>query len=226
MAADFNKPLFPLLSEELRNALIEAGQVRRFSDGQMIHIHGDDRAGLSIILDGRVRFGLYGEDGAYIQAGILSEGHCFGEATLFAGIPRAYDADALGETEIVMISKDRFDQFLDATPGFAKALLVSLTSRLYESLEFADDLRTLSREARVGRYLDRALYSARFENDTIPIRQIDLAYALGLSRVSIGKALGNLQDRGVIALGYGEIRILDRDRLARRVRQKETEGIG
>lgn len=206
----YNQPLLPLLSESVREALIAAGRTMTYSDGQFIHQRGEGSPGLSIILSGRVRFGIYLESGAYIQTSVLNAGHCFGEATLFADAPRAYDADALGDTKIVEISKTRFDALLAQAPSFANALLVSLTTRLYEALEFADDLRALSPEARIVKLLTRFTHSGGFSENAIPVRQIDIAYALGLSRVSVGKALNALQKQGRIRLGYKEITVLER----------------
>ncbi|MEM7766803.1 MAG: Crp/Fnr family transcriptional regulator [Pseudomonadota bacterium] len=189
--------------------MIAAGRTMTYSDGQFIHQRGEGSPGLSIILTGRVRFGIYSETGAYIQTGILDAGHCFGEATLFADTPRAYDADAFGETRIADISKPRFEALLKQAPSFANALLVSLTTRLYEALEIADDLRALSPEARILKLLQRLTHSGGFSETAIPIRQIDIAYALGLSRVSVGKALNALRRQGRIQLGYKEISLIN-----------------
>lgn len=205
----YNQPLMPLLSENARDALIAAGPTTTYSNGQFIHQRGEGSPGLSIILEGRVRFGIYAESGTYIQTSVLSAGHCFGEATLFASAPRAYDADALGDTKVVEIRKSRFDMLLAQGPHFANALLVSLTTRLYEALEFADDLRALSPEARIMKLLRRLTHSGGFTENAIPVRQIDIAYTLGLSRVSVGKALSNLQKQGKLCLGYREITLME-----------------
>ena len=205
----YNQALLPLLSDNVRDALIAAGRTTTYLDGQFIHQRGEGSPGLSVILTGRVRFGIYAKSGTYIQTSVLNAGHCFGEATLFADAPRAYDADALGETKIVEISKTRFESLLKQAPSFANALLVSLTTRLYEALEFADDLRALSPEIRILKLLTRLTHSGGFSASAIPVRQIDIAYALGLSRVSVGKALNELQRQGHLRLGYKEITVIE-----------------
>lgn len=222
MDRTYQPSLVALLPEDLIGTLEAAGQEKRFTDQQSIHSRGDSHAGLSIILTGHVRFGVFAEDGAFIQTGLLGEGHCFGEATLFARLPRAYDADALGDTRILQIGKAQFDRLLEDHPAFAKALLVTLTSRLYEALDVADDLRTLTLDARVAKQLLRIGQATGFRGDALPIRQIDLAYALGLSRVSVGKALMTLQNQGLIELGYGQINITDRRKLQVWIASRET----
>ncbi|MEO1014310.1 MAG: Crp/Fnr family transcriptional regulator [Pseudomonadota bacterium] len=215
-----NLPLMSLLSSDLVSAMTAAGRTILFEDGRTIHARGADQPGLSVILSGRVRFGVFSEEGAYYYTGLLNEGHCFGEATLFADMPRAYHADAVGETTVLSLTKTAFNRLFDDRPDFARAFLSTLTSRLYEALDFADDLRRLSLEAKVVKQLFRIQRVGGFEDDSLPIRQIDLAYALGVSRVSVGKALERLQARGLIQLGYGEIRVLDRKRLAESITDK------
>lgn len=205
----FNQPLLPLLSASLQDALHEAGDERSFQDGQTIHTRGDDRPGLSIILKGLVRFGTVSKDGEYIQTSLLGAGHCFGEATLFAGMTRAYDADAVGETAILDIVRPRCEKLIEQYPEFSKALLVTITKRLYASLDIADDLRRLPLKAQVAKYLIRLAVISASPGKPVPVRQADIAFALGVSRVSVGKILDALQRSGYIALGYREITIVD-----------------
>lgn len=213
MITDYNKPLWPLLEPELQRVLQNAGTIERFDHKQLIHSRGTQTKGLSIVMSGRVRFGVFAENGTYIQIGLLGSGHCFGEATLFAETPRPYDADAFGNTEVLSIIKPVFDRLICDHGQVATALLTTLTSRLYEALEFADDLRALSLEARVAKYLLRATVAGGFKDGVLPVRQVDITYALGLSRVSVGKALTTLAEKGYIALGYRQITIRDFDAL-------------
>ncbi len=197
-----------LLPAPLMRTLKASGRTTTYADGQFIHNRGNQEAGLSIILFGHVRFGIYDPAGSYTQASILGEGHCFGEATLFMDAPRAYDAESLGSTSLLTISAEMMKRLMADHADLSQALLRTLTHRLYAALDVADDLRTASKEDRVEKHLRRLIQMGGFDDNVLPIRQIDLAFALGLSRVSVGKALDTLQNRGVIRLGYGEIEIL------------------
>lgn len=208
-------PLGSLISSRLFETLLAHGSRKRYVDGQLIHSRGEREAGLSIIISGSVRFGIYSEGGEYIQTGFMSAGDCFGEATLFAQRNRAYDAESVGQTEILDISKTRFQMLLEKYPELSTALLLTITNRLYYVLDFVDDLRALSVEARVARQILRHQLSASKGSNFISIRQSDLAYSLGLSRVSVGKALDSLKRGGAVSLGYGKIEIVDRELLAR-----------
>lgn len=200
------QPLLALLPERLRDRLSAAGALMHFSEGTTIHSRGEVRPGLSIVERGAVRFSIPGFDGSYVTTSVLGEGHFFGEATLFSKLPRTHDAIAVGATTINQISKARFDKIFDEEPTLARIMLEATTTRLYSVLEFMDDLRRHPLNVRIAKIILSMAQSSKVEN-VIEISQSDFAFTLGVSRVSIGKALAGLQSDGLITLGYGKIRI-------------------
>lgn len=206
------QPLMALLPERLRRRLAEAATAVDYGDGEIIHSRGDAKPGLSIVRSGSVRFAIPGVDGSYVTSSVLGPGHCFGEATLFAKLPRTHDAIAVKRTSIDQISRLRFDRIFDEEPDLARVMLEATTQRLYSVLDFMDDLRRLPLPLRTAKLIASMARSAKQENE-VECSQSDLAFTLGVSRVSVGKALGRLQDEGVIQLGYGRIEIPDRVRL-------------
>ncbi len=212
-------PLMDLLPARLSRRLLEAGVERRFGAGARIHGRGDEKPGLSIIREGEVRFSKTRRDGSETTLTTLSPGHTFGEATLFADMDRAYDAHAVGDTVIVQVGKARFDRILDDEPALARIFLAALTRRLYSALGFLDDLRTLPLPVRAAKLIAGMLHPAGDEA-AAACRQSDLAFTLGVSRVSIGKALGALQDDGLIELGYGYITVPSVSRFGTWIRER------
>ena len=207
---DFDsRPLAALLPPGLAAKLSAAASAVEYEDGETIHSRGDAKPGLSIIRSGAVRFAIPGADGSYITTSILGPGHCFGEATLFAHLPRAYDAIAVGETMVEQIAKRRFDRIFDEEPMLARLMLEATTQRLYSVLEFMDDLRRLPLPVRTAKIIAGMARLAKHRNE-VECCQSDLAFTLGVSRVSIGKALARLQEEGLIVLGYGRIGVPDR----------------
>lgn len=205
-------PLMALLPEPLQARLFEAASAVDYDDGETIHSRGDIKPGLSIIRSGSVRFAIPGADGSYLASSILGPGHCFGEATLFARLPRTHDAIAVDATVIAQISKTRFDRIFDEEPDLARLMLVATTQRLYSVLDFMDDLRRLPLPVRTAKLIAAMARSAKQASE-VECSQSDLAFTFGVSRVSIGKALGRLQNEGLIRLGYGRIAIPDTKRL-------------
>lgn len=198
-----------LVSPELDQALSRAATTKRYTDGQMIHRRRDAAPGLSIVRAGAVQVGNVGLDGSYLTTSILGEGQCFGEFTLFAGLPRTHDATAVGPTLIDQLPQRKFMRLFDEHAELARALLTISLRRTHELLEFVDDLRRLPLAVRVAKFLARNL-----ESSELKVLQEEIAFAFGVSRVSMGKVLKKLEEAELIRRGYGQITVPDRKRLA------------
>lgn len=211
----FGSPrLTDLLSPELNAELNGLATRVRYRDGELIHERGDDKPGISIVHSGTVRVGNVGSDGSFLTTSIFGPGQCFGEFTVFAGLPRTHNVTAIGDCSIDQIPGPRFKRLFDARPELAKALLTVWLIRSHGLLEFYDDYRRLPLPVHMAKFL-LSLSAAARDPDEIHCRQEDLAFTFGLSRVSVGKALKQLEKEKLIALGYGKIRLPDRARLAR-----------
>ena len=197
----------PILDELLPSALSK--QIRAnaeqtlYRDGQLIQTRGDTHSGLCIVRSGALRVGNQGKDGSYLTTSNLTPGHCYGEFTLLAGLPRTHEMVAIGNTAIDKISKTKFMRLYDAEPELARALLKISLIRNHALLEFVDDMRRLSLPVHVAKLIFRAAAGEK----TINIRQEDLAFTFGVSRVSMGKVLKRLASLKLLKLGYGKIEI-------------------
>jgi CRP/FNR family cyclic AMP-dependent transcriptional regulator len=201
-----------LLTPRLAGLLRARGTPVRYPDGALIHARGDIRPGLSMVRSGAVRIGNPGADGSYVVITVMGPGQCFGEFSLFADLPRTHDAVAIGATVIDQISRTAFDAILADEPELSRIMLTAITGRLHAAVEMLDDMRRLPLPVRMAKLIWQMARSAR-RADRVRCTQTELAFALGVSRVSSGKALGRLQKLGLIEPGYGRIEIPDLDRL-------------
>lgn len=193
-----------LLQDGLWDKLCAAGSSRRFFDGQLIQQRGDTRAGLSLINSGQVAAGNTDKGGVFLASALLREGECFGEFTLFLGLPRSHSLWAQGEAVVTVIRKDRFTRLLGDHPQIYDALLKLSLWRSHEILSFLDAQRRLSLSARIVQLLLSAPED-ELATGIVRCRQEDLGLMLGVSRVAIGKALKRLQSDGLLKVGYGTI---------------------
>lgn len=198
----------PAMPQRLQTRLREAAVRVSYGDGELVHARGDHKPGLSLIHKGAVRFVNQGLDGSVVSTGILGPGQFFGEATLFADLPRTHNAIAVGATIIDQVAKQRFDAIFDEEPELARVMLRATTQRLYLALDILDDLRRLPLKTRAAKMI--AIHAAvSREKNSVKLNQSELAFTLGVSRVALGKALGELQKDGLIKLGYKRIDIPD-----------------
>ena len=93
-------------------------------------------------------------------------------------------------------------------------MLEATTQRLYSVLDFLDDVRRLPLKVRAAKLISGMARTSK-RPGMIEGNQSDLAFTLGVSRVSIGKALAALQQEGILALGYGYVFVPDLARLER-----------
>lgn len=203
-----------LMPEPLARRVRDAAKPIRYRDGQLIHARGELQRGLSIVRSGAVRFGNAGEDGSYVTTTVMGPGQSFGEFTLFGDLPRTHDATAVGATVIDFLDQARVGRLLAEAPELWRILLVATTKRLHDALELLDDLRRLPLPALTAKLL-LTLPRSREDPAAVRCNQADLAFTLGVSRVSIGKALSHLQEAGLVVLGYRTITIRDRTALRR-----------
>ena len=80
-------------------------------------------------------------------------------------------------------------------------------------LEILDAIRRLPIRARTAKILLIMMRSSGDIN-AFKCRQSDLAYTLGVSRMSLSKALKQLARLGLIETGYGEIKVPNFETLA------------
>lgn len=199
------KSMLDVIPGSLREEMAAAATRIWYSDEQQIHARGDLKPGLSIVRDGAVRVGNLGIDGAYITTAVLGPGQSFGEFTLFADLPRTHDARAVGETSVDQISRRSFEILTARYPTLQPLVMSLLAERLHAALEFIDDLKRLPLKVLLAKVL--ILMSRSSSDEYVRTKHSDLGAIVGTSRVSVAKALAELQSEGFIKQHYGRIQL-------------------
>ncbi|MEO9970332.1 MAG: Crp/Fnr family transcriptional regulator [Hyphomonadaceae bacterium] len=201
-----------LLPDHLAEEIRHAASLVAYDGGQLIHSRGDKKPGISIVKSGGAHAGVYGADGSFVMTSILGPGQTFGEFTLFAGLPRTHDMTAASATEIYQLSASRFLALYEREPDISRALLSASLIRTHLLLEMMDAMRRLPMLERTAKVLLTMLQTAG-NIDVFEYRQSDLAFTLGVSRMSLSKALKQLVNLGLIKTGYGQITLPDPDKM-------------
>ena len=199
-------PFLELLTEPVADRIRLESKLVSYTDGQLIHSRGAQKPGLSIVASGAACIGIYGIDGTFVITATLGVGETFGEFTLFTDLPRTHDVFATGTAEIYQLSSKSFNAIYDQEPEIARALLKKTLSRTHQLLEMLDSIRRLPIREQTAKLLLSMTPSAS-TSATLKCRQSELAFTLGVSRVSLNRALSNLTELGLVGLGYGHIEI-------------------
>ncbi len=187
--------------------LLSRARARHFAAGQFIQHQGDPGDAFWAVIDGYVTIGRHSEEGIFTHFAVLAAGDLFGELAFFTGVPRQVDAIAEGSASMIAIDRTLLRQLMAADVGWAELLLRSLSRQLAIALDTIDAERRLGA---IERLADLLVIMARESEgrDTVHSTQQQLADLLGVSRVTLGAALGQLARRGQVERGYRQIRLL------------------
>ena len=213
-------PWFAALPAADRRALVAGSERLRLAPGEMLFRQGDaapaqGHAFFGVVCGG-IKASSLREDGKEAILVVLEAGNWFGEISLIDGRPRTHDATAVGETQVLALSREAFDRMMKR-PAFALAVCRMLAARVRSLYGMVEDATLRSTRARVAR---RLLLLARGDatqasdpRPVVPVSQEALAMMLGVSRQTLSKELQGLVRAGAIALGYGKIVIASVEKL-------------
>ena len=207
---------FSHLPVSLQDSLLAAARVRRLSPGQRLFKRGDPPCGLYAVLEGSVRIGAVSEQGKEALLSLVEPPHWFGEICLFDGQPRTHDAFGLGHCVLLHISQTVLLTLLDEQPVYWRQLALLMSQKLRLTFINLEQLSLMPTATRLGHHL---LMIAEGYGEIDPPRRVlqlpqeQLASMLSLSRQTTNQILRDLQGQGILDLSYGEIEILDAQRL-------------
>ncbi|WP_417622148.1 Crp/Fnr family transcriptional regulator [Parasphingorhabdus sp.] len=202
------------LPDQVRRDLLARGQARQFEKGQLIQQHGDTAKEFWYVESGSVQIGRYGIDGQLTLLALLGAGDTFGDLAFLGEFPRVVDAIAGTDCTLVRIGDGELQSLLESDPAVMRVLLKAMAL----TVQFALNLVASSRHQSVAQRLAQALLQLCGDQGNgaeIIVSQQDLADLLGVSRVSVGKALASLQAGGMVEPGYGFVTIRDEAGLAK-----------
>jgi NTE family protein len=97
--------------------------------GEVLVRQGEPSDALYFVLSGR--FTVH-RDGAVEPIAEVAQGQPIGEIGFFAGLPRTATVVALRDSRVLAITRDRFHEIGESSPGLRDTLIVSLARRLSE----------------------------------------------------------------------------------------------
>lgn len=201
------------LPTAVRDRLLARGHKQHFAKGQIIQQHGDHAHEFWYIESGSVQIGRFSEAGRLTLFARLGAGETFGELAFIGEFPRAVDAIAGSDSVLVRIGENELQNLLTDNPATARLLLRTMALTVQDAFNMIEASRNFSTVERTADALLRLCGDQQGEI-IIAITQQELADLIGVSRVSLGKSLAELEKRGLIARAYGGIAISNKPGLA------------
>ena len=147
----------------------------------------------------------------------LPPGGWFGEGTVIKREVYRYNIKAVRRSVVAGLSVSTFHWLLDRSIPFNRFIIQQLNERLGQFIGARETDRMINVDARVARSLGALFHPVLYPGvaGLLRITQQELGYLIGLSRQRVNEALNVLQDRGLIRIEYGGVRVLDLEGLRR-----------
>ena len=204
-----------------RSALLQAGVRRRFAPGEVVCHEGDPGDALHIVTQGVFVARSSSTQGEVIAVNMFGRGDVFGElALLTASDRRSATVVSLERGATLMVGRGVFEDLRARDPSVDRILLTvlaernrALTSHLVELLFTPVDQRVYRR---LVAYHDLVRPATGEGEGWIRLNQTELATLAGTTRSTANRVLRRAENRGLLELARGRIRLIDVDELRRR----------
>ena len=216
-------PIFDLhnfcdaLPPDVQRALDAVSKYRSVPAGAAILRIGDCGQPVHQLVRGQVIYSSCDSRGRETITASMHAGDWIGLSEVFTEGPAMADVIATTPVELRKIARRDFDALIDRHPVIARQLLKMFSLRFSAVYRLAQDQRELSLKDR----LLKMLYLLAFRQNqpgpaaTIALAQNDLAKMLAASRQTLNRLLRELEDEGLLTLGYRSIHLADRQRILR-----------
>ncbi len=167
------------------------------------------------VVDGLLKMSTDTADGVAITFTGVPPGGWFGEGTLLKREAYRYNIQALRRSVVAGLPVDTFHELLLTSIAFNRFVLNQLNDRLGQFIAAREIDRLTDPDLRVARNLAALFHPSLYPGvgSWLRITQLELGYLVGLSRQRVNKALRALQERRLIRVEYGGVRVLELEAL-------------
>lgn len=199
------------LTPRSAQALHSVGVLRQWTDGQVVLSRGQPTSTALLLVKGRLRVSVTTPEGEEQLLRWMLPGEISGLSSVFAETTYPADLVSVGHTQVLHIERTRLIDLIGRDPVVAVDLLRILGLRINQLFDTLADQGMHSLEQRVWAALERiAKFNSVKVADGVMLRvsQADLAQAAMASRQRVNQQLRQLQQQGLIRLGYRNIVLL------------------
>ena len=203
-------PIFSELTEADFQSLAKVANRRRYPKDSVVFFENEQGDFFFMILEGRIKVTILGDDGREVILSLLGSGDFFGEMALLDNEPRSATAIAVEDTELLSLHRNDFQNVLTDNRSITVGLIKVLTSRLRRANHQISTLALLDVYGRVARVIvDMAREEGRrLKDGRIAFRRAthqEIANRIGTTRETVTRMLKDLERQGMIHIEGREI---------------------
>ncbi|RZL47847.1 MAG: response regulator [Pedobacter sp.] len=207
--------------ETLFEALKAKGKTRSFANKQIIYVENDEPSFLYYVKKGQVKTYKRAKDGRELSSTLYHDGDFFGYESLCKTANYTDNAATLSDSEITLIAKSDFMDYLLNHQEIAGAFIGLLSGSVQEKEEQMLRLAYFSVRKRVADALVQVAHKFGESNSdtcTLKISRDDLAALVGTASETVSRMLADFKDEKLIEKNGNAIHILSIEKL-RNVKQ-------
>lgn len=202
-AAIARAPLFAALPISAIEDLTARVAVRRVAVNAAVVSQDEPGESMFVIMTGRVKVVIFGENGREVTLSILRPGDSFGEMSLFDGAVRSANCVAIEPTTLLVLSREDLMKHIQAHPRTSLNLLGEMARRLRRADETIAQLALCDvNERLIHRLVSLGREEGAESPDGLVVRrrptQQELANMIGSCRETISRAFNQLARDGLI----------------------------
>jgi CRP/FNR family transcriptional regulator len=201
-------PLLAAVRHGQLRALWSASLPRRYATRQVLRNVGDPATHLLLLLRGRVAATATTSAGRVIRFGDFAGPCALDKVALIDGRGHTATLTALTPCAVRSLPRDLFLTLVDTAPSARRHVLRVLADHARRQQNRFAATATLRTEARLAAWLLDEAAAAANSRVTLPDTQESLADLLGVTRVTINRALTRLRRDGLIAVQCRAVDIL------------------
>jgi len=190
-----------ILSKMIDETILrEYGAVERYlTKGEILFVEGETPVFYYQVLSGTMKMNNYNENGNETIQAIFTEGQSFGEPAILGRFPFPANAEAIGNTRLICLEKNRLIEMLKAHPAICIELLSVISKRLQFKTMIAKEISGHEAEHRVLTLLNYLKTNAKSDGEfQVNITRQTIANLVGLRVETVIRAIGELKKNAII----------------------------
>lgn len=204
---------FSKRSAAFQRDLLECGVPKTYDAWETLYHHGDPSNGVFAVLSGGVQITAPADDGQEFVLHREGAGFWVGDLALFADEPRLVSVVTTQETHALYFPNGRVTKLVQSKPDYIRDFYALTHENMQTALRIMANLAVTGSEKRLVLRLLHLDEGTSKCDGWIVVSQEELAEMIAVSQPTLHRSLHRLADLDLIELGYGRVRLKNRQAL-------------
>lgn len=208
--------LFARLDEQQLTRVTQIARKRPLEDGETLFEAGDPATHFYLVVSGHIKLTRLAPNGNEKVIEIISSGHTFAEALMFADAPTyPVSATAIERSELIAFENKAFVALLRESIDTCFRMMSDMSQRLRRMIKEIDDLTLQTAMGRVAGFLCAKHSLEKHGSDEFDLETPKgiIASRLSVKPETFSRILGTFSSQGLLSVKGSRVAILDADGL-------------